>query len=79
VINVESARGAKCDIDHILVVGKLKVTLNKTRSLKKIGTKGRFDVQKLDEPTIRDVYLSRIDRKIRPQPVGWENKGIEER
>lgn len=77
VLDAKSARGADCDTD-ILVVDKLKVTLKKTRSSKKIGLKGRFYIQKLDEPNIRDIYLSRIDRKIRPRPVEWENKGIEE-
>jgi hypothetical protein len=72
--------GAECDTDHILVVGKLKITLKKTGSSKKIGPNGRFDVQKLDEPTIRDVYISRIDRKIRSQSkIKWKNKGIEKR
>lgn len=44
VIDVKSARGAECDTDHILVVGKLKVTLKKTRSSKKIGPKRCFYV-----------------------------------
>lgn len=79
MLDVKSARGADCDTDHILVVVKMKVTLKNTRSSKKIGPKGRFDIQKLDEPIFRDMYQSRIDRKIRSQSLGWENKGIEER
>lgn len=50
-----------------------------TQKSKKIGTKGRFDVPKLYDPTIRDAYLSRIDRKISSRPVRWEYKEIEER
>lgn len=46
---------------------------------KKIEPKRRFEIQKLNEPTIRDVYLSWIDRKIRSRPIWWKNKGIEER
>jgi len=64
VLDVKSAQGADFDTNHLFVVGKLKVTLKKTRSSKKLETKGSFDVQKLEEPIIRDVYLSRIDRKI---------------
>lgn len=55
----------------------MKITLKKTSSSKKIRTKGRFDVQKFDEPTSCEEYLSQINRKIRSRPVGWENKGID--
>jgi len=58
VLVIKSARGTDCDTRHMLVVGELKVTLKKKRSVRKIETKSHLDVQNSMNPLlVRSTYL----------------------
>jgi hypothetical protein len=64
ILDVRSFRGADCDIDHYLVVAKVRERLAVSkRAAQKIDTE-RFNVKKLDEGDVKEQYQVTIRNKF---------------
>ena len=67
IIDTRSYRGAEGDTDHYLVCSKIKLPkkcIRKTERERREPEK-RFKIQLLEEPSIRDLYKTRLDKNMK--------------
>ena len=60
VLDVRSFRGAECDTDHYLVIGKVRKRLAVGKQAAQRFDRQRFNVRKLNEPEVRKQYQIEI-------------------
>jgi len=60
VLDVRSFRGAECDTDHYLVIGKFRARLAVGKQAAQRVDRQRFNLRKLNEPEVREQYQIEI-------------------
>jgi len=60
VLDVQSFRGADCDIHHYLVIAKVRERLAVGKQAAQRFDRQRFNLRKLNEPEVREQYQIEI-------------------
>lgn len=69
ILDVRSFRGADCDSDHMLVVGKLRTRISNEKKIRG-ERKRKWDVEKLSDVNTESRYQTAIEEHIRTQGDG---------
>ena len=64
VLDVRNFRGADCDTDHYLVIGKVRERLAVGKQTAQRFDRQRFNLRKLNEPGVREQYQIEITNRF---------------
>jgi hypothetical protein len=56
ILDIRSFRGSDCDINHYLVVAKLRDRISVSKRARQNFDLERFDVKKLDDVEVKEKY-----------------------